>query len=158
TECGAISYASLRETGDPASFGRPGINVEVRVADDDDRDVPVGEVGEILVRPKVANALYQGYWRKPEATIEAWRNLWHHTGDYGRMDDDGFITFVDRKKDAIRRRGENVSSVEVEIAIQRHPKVAEVAVHAVPSEISEDDIKACIVVVPGDAPTPDELF
>ena len=102
--------------------------------------------------------MYLGYWRKPDATIEAWRNLWHHTGDQGRMDDEGFITFVDRKKDAIRRRGENVSSVEVEIAIQRHPKVAEVAVHAVPSEISEDDIKACIVVVPGDAPTPDELF
>ena len=158
TEGGAITFNALSEERKYGTIGKPSPFYDLRLVDDDDKEVARGEVGEIAIRPREPYGMYLGYWRKPEATIEAWRNLWHHTGDQGRMDDDGFITFVDRKKDAIRRRGENVSSVEVEIAIQRHPKVAEVAVHAVPSEISEDDIKACIVVVPGDAPTPDELF
>ena len=158
TEGGAITFCALSEERKPGTIGKPSPFYDLRLVDDDDQEVARGEVGEIVIRPRKPYGMYLGYWRKPDATIEAWRNLWHHTGDQGRMDDDGFITFVDRKKDAIRRRGENVSSVEVEIAIQRHPKIAEVAVHAVPSEISEDDIKACIVVVPGEAPTPEELF
>ena len=159
TECGAISYGRLTDPGDPASVGSPGINVDVRVVDDDDdREVESGELGEVVVRPKSPNALYQGYWRKPEATVEAWRNLWHHTGDYGRMNETGELFFVDRKKDALRRRGENVSSIEVEIAITQHPKIAEAAVHAVPSPMTEDDVKACLVLAPGESVTPDELF
>ena len=92
-------------------------------------------------------------------TLRTFRNLWHHTGDYGRMDAEGFVTFVDRKKDALRRRGENVSSMELEAAIRRYPAIAEVAVHAVESAATEDDIKACVVPQAG-APelTPDELF
>jgi crotonobetaine/carnitine-CoA ligase len=159
TECGAITYARLSERRNLGSIGRPAPYFDVRLHDDDDDAVPVGEIGEIVVRPKVANALYLGYWRKAEATIEAWRNLWHHTGDYGRADSDGFITFVDRKKDALRRRGENVSSQELERAIAGHPKLAEAAVHAIPSPMTEDDIKACIVLASADDPvTPDELF
>ena len=156
TEGGAITFCALSEERKPGTIGKPSPFYDLRLVDDDDQEVARGEVGEIVIRPREPYGMYLGYWRKPDATIEAWRNLWHHTGDQGRMDDDGFITFVDRKKDAIRRRGENVSSVEVEIAIQRHPKIAEVAVHAVPSEISEDDIKACIVVI--EEPTPEELF
>ncbi|TMK50003.1 MAG: ATP-dependent acyl-CoA ligase [Actinobacteria bacterium] len=156
TESGAITFCALSEERKPGTIGKPSPFYDLRLVDDDDQEVARGEVGEIVIRPREPYGMYLGYWRKPDATIEAWRNLWHHTGDQGRMDDDGFITFVDRKKDAIRRRGENVSSVEVEIAIQRHPKIAEVAVHAVPSEISEDDIKACIVVI--EEPTPEELF
>ena len=159
TECGAITYARLSERRNLGSIGRPAPYFEVRLHDDDDREVPTGEIGEIVVRPRVANALYLGYWRKPEATVDAWRNLWHHTGDYGRADADGFITFVDRKKDALRRRGENVSSQELERAIAGHPKLAEAAVHAIPSPMTEDDIKACIVLANADDPvTPDELF
>jgi crotonobetaine/carnitine-CoA ligase len=91
--------------------------------------------------------------------VRTFRNLWHHTGDYGRMDADGFVTFVDRKKDALRRRGENVSSMELEAVILRHPGIAEVAVHAVESAATEDDIKACVVPRPDQAElTPDELF
>jgi len=156
TEGGAITFCALSEERKPGTIGKPSPFYDLRLVDDDDQEVARGEVGEIVIRPREPYGMYLGYWRKPDATIEAWRNLWHHTGDQGRMDDEGFITFVDRKKDAIRRRGENVSSVEVEIAIQRHPKIAEVAVHAVPSEISEDDIKACIVVI--EEPTPEELF
>ncbi|MGZ4190683.1 MAG: AMP-binding protein [Actinomycetota bacterium] len=158
TEGGAICFSALSEDRKPGTIGRASPYYDLRLVDGDDRDVPVGEVGEIVIRPKEPYGMYLGYWRKPDATIEAWRNLWHHTGDQGRMDADGFITFVDRKKDAIRRRGENISSVEVEFAIQQHPKIAEVAVHAVPSEISEDDIKACIVLAAGAETGPEELF
>jgi crotonobetaine/carnitine-CoA ligase len=159
TECGAITYARLSERRNLASIGRPAPYLDVRLHDDDDREVTVGEIGEIVVRPKVPNAMYLGYWRKPDATVDAWRNLWHHTGDYGRADTEGFITFVDRKKDALRRRGENVSSQELERAIAGHPKLAEAAVHAIPSPMTEDDIKVCVVLASADEPvTPDELF
>ena len=158
TECGAITYARLSDERNLGSIGKPAPYLEVRLFDDDDMEVSVGEIGEIVVRAKVPQALYLGYWRKPEATIETWRNLWHHTGDYGRADDNGWITFVDRKKDALRRRGENVSSQELERAIAGHPQIVEAAVHAIPSPMTEDDIKACIVVEPGQDVKPDELF
>ena len=158
TECGAIAYSRLSEPRNLASIGRAAPFYDVRLFDDDDREVPTGEVGEICVRPKVPYATYLGYWRDPEATIESWRNLWHHTGDCGRIDADGFITFVDRKTDALRRRGENVSSQELERAIATHPKIAESAVHAVPSPMTEDDIKACIVLEAGAETSPDEVF
>ena len=102
--------------------------------------------------------MFEGYYRNPEATLSMWRNLWFHTGDLGRMDAEGNLAFVDRKKDYLRRRGENVSSFELEQAIMLHPKVAEVAVHAVPSEVAEDDVKACIVVRPGASLDPVELM
>jgi crotonobetaine/carnitine-CoA ligase len=84
--------------------------------------------------------------------------LWHHTGDYGRADRDGFIFFVDRKNDAVRRRGENVSTLELEAAIAVHPGIAEVAVHAVPSDATDDDIKVCVVLAEGENISPAELF
>jgi crotonobetaine/carnitine-CoA ligase len=158
TETGAIAYSRISEPRNLSSLGRPAPYFDVKLFDDEDGEVPVGQIGEIVVRPKVPNAIYQGYWRNPQATNETWRNLWHHTGDYGRADADGFITFVDRKKDALRRRGENVSSIEVEKAIVAHPKIAEAAVHAVPSEMSEDDIKACLVLDAGQTVEPTELF
>jgi carnitine-CoA ligase len=158
TECGAIAYSALSDERDPASVGVPAPYFEVRVVDDDDGEVPAGAVGEIVVRPKVPNAMYLGYWDRPEATLESWRNLWHHTGDYGRLAEDGTLTFVDRKKDALRRRGENVSSVELERAIAAHPDVAEAAVHAVPSDLTEDDIKVCLVLEPGRTAEPAALF
>jgi carnitine-CoA ligase len=158
TECGALCYSPIDEPGKRGTLGRPSPLYDLRIVDDDDTEVPTGDVGEIVVRPKVNHALFQGYWRKPEATAEIWRNLWHHTGDFGRADADGYVTFVDRKKDALRRRGENVSSVQLESAIVGHPKIAEAAVHAIPSRMGEDDIKACLVVAPGEKLTPDELF
>ena len=159
TECGAITYARLSQPRNLGSIGKPAPYLDVRLYDDDDREVPTGEIGEIVVRPRVPNALYLGYWRKPDATLDTWRNLWHHTGDYGRADAEGFITFVDRKKDALRRRGENVSSQELERAIAGHAKIVEAAVHAIPSPMTEDDIKVCIVLANADDPvTQDEAF
>jgi crotonobetaine/carnitine-CoA ligase len=102
--------------------------------------------------------MFGGYWNNPDATAQTVRNGWHHTGDNGRRDADGHLYFVDRKKDSLRRRGENVSSMELERAILAHPAVAAVAVHAVASPLGEDDIKACIVLARERPPELDELF
>jgi carnitine-CoA ligase len=158
TECVPMTCTPMSVPRNPDSDGGPAPDIDLVLLDDDDREVGVGEVGEICIRPRERYAMFRGYWRKPEATLEAFRGLWYHTGDYGRRDQEGFISFVDRKKDALRRRGENVSSMELETAILQHPKVAEVAIHAVPSELTEDEIKACIVVAPGEQLTPEEAF
>lgn len=102
--------------------------------------------------------MFQGYWGKPEATVAAARGLWHHTGDNAVADADGYLTFADRKKDSMRRRGENVSSIELERAILEHGSVAAVVVHAVPSPLGEDDIKACVIPAEGAEIDPAELF
>ena len=158
TECVPATYSVPGGSRNRASAGKPASHLEVKLVDDEDREVSVGEVGEIVARPRVPYAMYGGYWNKPVETVDAWRNLWHHTGDYGRADEDGFISFVDRKKDALRRRGENISSMELEMAIIQHPQILEAAVHAVPSDLLEDDVKACIVVAPGQTVEPAELF
>lgn len=158
TECVPITYSRPDGPRNRASAGRPAAHLDVRLVDDNDYEVPVGEIGEIVARPRTPSAMYVGYWNKPADTVKAWRNLWHHTGDYGRADAGGFISFVDRKKDALRRRGENISSMELEVAILRHPNIAEAAVHAVPSGLLEDDVKACVVLTPDAEVQPAELF
>ncbi|MGE4323095.1 MAG: AMP-binding protein [Sphingobium sp.] len=135
----------------PGTCGRVRPGVEVRLVDENDCEVPVGEVGEMIVRadhPWVMNA---GYNRNPEATAKAWRNGWFHTGDVFRQDADGDFYFVDRQKDALRRRGENISSWEVERELNSHPAVRESAVIGVPSEYGEDDVMAVIEPVEGHA-------
>jgi crotonobetaine/carnitine-CoA ligase len=158
TEALIPAMSSLSDERRPGTAGRLTPYFDLRLVDDGDREVPLGEVGEIVVRPKGPDGMFRGYWKKAEATAAAWRNLWHHTGDSGRLDADGYLTFVDRKKDSLRRRGENVSSLELEAAIRACPGVLAVAVHAVPSAMSEDDIKACVVPAPGAELNPDELF
>ena len=100
----------------------------------------------------------RGYHGMPEATAAAWRNGWFHTGDAFTVDDDGNYYFVDRIKDAIRRRGENISSFEVEALVNQHPDVVESAALAVPSEYSEDEVKVCVVLSDGAAVTHEELI
>lgn len=123
--------------------------VEVRLVDRNDCEVPVGEIGEMLVRTERPWAMNSGYNANPDATAEAWRNGWFHTGDAFRRDEDGYYYFVDRVKDAIRRRGENISSFEVETEVCRHPAVREAAAIAVPSEYSEDEVMVVVAPVPG---------
>ncbi|MBK5287351.1 MAG: AMP-binding protein, partial [Acidimicrobiia bacterium] len=151
-----LTEASLIAALDPGTPNRAGAcgqpnthQFEVRLVDDDDVDVPIGEMGEIICRPTGPNMMFAGYWNRPEATLATMRNLWFHTGDLGRLDDDGYLYFVDRKKDAMRRRGENISSFEMEKAVLGHDAVQDVAVHAVPSPLGEDDIKVTLVVRPG---------
>jgi crotonobetaine/carnitine-CoA ligase len=146
SECWPVLLGDPRGSRRPGSMGKVTPGLDVRIVDDNDVEVPVGQPGEIVVRPTEPFRLFSGYWNQAEVTVLTFRNLWHHTGDQGRIDEDGYFWFVDRKKDSLRRRGENVSSIEVEQAILKHPAIANVAVHAVPSELSEDDIKACIVL------------
>jgi len=129
-----------------------------RLVDDEDGDVPVGTPGEIVVRPRFPHVMFESYVGRPAETLAQFRNLWFHTGDLGRFDDDGHLSFVDRKKDAIRRRGENISSFEVERSVLAHPAVGECAAHAVASALSEDDVKICVVVKPGEGLTPEGLW
>jgi crotonobetaine/carnitine-CoA ligase len=112
TECAPVTIAAPAGPRRRSSAGRPAPWLDVRLVDDDDVEVPTGEVGEIVVRPLEPDSLFQGYWGRDAETVATFRNLWHHTGDCGRIDADGFVTFVDRKKDALRRRGENVSSMD----------------------------------------------
>jgi crotonobetaine/carnitine-CoA ligase len=138
---------------------RPGPpHYECRVVDEHDELVPPGVVGELVVRsgdPWVINA---GYWGMPEKTAEAWRNGWFHTGDGFRYDEDGNYYFVDRMKDAIRRRGENVSSFEVEAGVNQHPAVQESAAVGVPSELGEEEIKIVVVPLPDEEVDPKDLI
>lgn len=133
----------------PHTCGTPRDGVEVRLVDGNDCEVPRGEIGELIVRTELPWALNHGYFGNPEATVEAWRNGWFHTGDAFRQDEQGNFFFVDRFKDAIRRRGENVSSFEVESEVLAHPFVAEAAAVAVPSELSEDEILIAVSLVDG---------
>jgi len=139
------------------SAGEPRPEMQVAIMDDDDFQLPTGEVGEICLRASLPWIAAQGYYNMPEATLAAYRNLWFHTGDRGYFDKDGYLYFVDRKKDAIRRRGENISSWEVEQIIGRHQAVAEVAVFAVQAEMSEDEVMAVVVLREGMALTAADL-
>jgi crotonobetaine/carnitine-CoA ligase len=131
------------------SAGKSSMTYDVIIGDELDRPCPPDVPGEILVRSKHPWALFTEYHHNPEATVEAWRNLWFHTGDRGRMDADGFLFFIDRMKDCIRRRGENISSWEIESCINTHPDVVESAAYGVSSELSESDVMVAVVTRPG---------
>jgi crotonobetaine/carnitine-CoA ligase len=127
------------------TMGRPFDHLTIEIHDENDDPVLPGVPGEIVARPNSPYAIMQGYWRQPEATLEAWRNLWFHTGDLGKFTETGELVFIDRVKDSMRRRGENISSFEVERAVQAHPDVAECAAYPVPSEATEDDVMVAVV-------------
>ncbi|HSV83170.1 MAG TPA: AMP-binding protein [Ramlibacter sp.] len=141
----------------PGSCGQAITGYDVRVVDEFDNELPPGTVGEIVARPQRAFLGTTGYYRNPEATLELFRNFWIHTGDLGRMDEDGYFHFVDRRKQAIRRRGENISSFEVEAVINAHPAVLESCVVGVPSELGEEEVKAVVVLRPGQALSAEDL-
>ena len=138
--------------------GKPRAGVFARVVDENDCELPPGEIGELVLRTDCPWAMNSGYYKNPEATAKAWRNGWFHTGDGFRTDADGNFYFVDRMKDAIRRRGENISSYEVEAEVLAHPDVNECAVVAVKSEVSEDEVLAVVAPVPGKTVDPAELL
>ncbi len=147
------------------AFGKPFGGLEARVVDDADRDAPRGAGGELLVRwsgpegPR--HGFFSGYLKDERATEEAWRGGWFHTGDVVRQDGDGMLYFVDRKKNIIRRSGENIAAAEIEAVIQAHDEIAQVAVLAVPDEVREEEVMACLVPMPGvaaDAALADRIF
>jgi crotonobetaine/carnitine-CoA ligase len=147
------------------AFGKAGRGLEARVVADQDREVPRGTEGELLVRwggsegPR--HGFFSGYLKDDKATEDAWRGGWFHTGDVVRQDGDGMLYFVDRKKNIIRRSGENIAAAEIEAVIQAHDDIAQVAVLAVPDEVREEEVMACLVPMPGvaaDAALADRIF
>ncbi len=138
--------------------GKPVSGIEVRVVDANDCEVAPGETGELIVRTDRPWAMNHGYYGNPEATAEAWRNGWFHTGDAFRYDEENNFYFVDRIKDAIRRRGENISSFEVESEVTAFPSVGEAAAIAVPSEFGEDDVMIVVAPATGQELDPTALF
>jgi carnitine-CoA ligase len=157
TEAAPLTSLPPDEDGPPGSAGRADPGFDVRIFDDEDRELPAGEVGEIVARPRHPGAMFDGYWEQPAQTLAVMRNLWFHTGDLGRLDGDGYLYFVDRKKDYLRCKGENVSSFELERTFLAHPALTEVAVHAVPSALGEDDLKLTAVLRSGVEVTEEEV-
>jgi fatty-acyl-CoA synthase len=151
--CVLMGEDAIRKQG---SVGKPIVNVEARVVDFDVRDVPQGEVGEIVYR---GPTVMQGYWNKPEANDEAFHGGWFHSGDLVREDEEGYLYVVDRKKDMIISGGENIYCAEVEAVIDAHPKVREVAIVGVPHEKWVETPLAVIAPTdPADPPTTDEVI
>jgi crotonobetaine/carnitine-CoA ligase len=150
---GDFGYVSMLGPNDPrekiGSAGRILPEVSISILDDDDLPVPDGEVGQICLRSNEAWFGRQGYYNLPERWISVIRNLWLHTGERGRIDPEGYLYFDGRSKDLIRRRGENISSVQIENIIRRHPSVADVAVYAVRAEFLEDEVMTSIVCKDG---------
>ena len=162
TECGLPFWCRLSE---PVESGCAGYLAEqwyeACVADPEtDMPLAAGEVGELLVRPKMPGCFFAGYYRMPERTVEAWRNFWFHTGDAARFDEQGRLHYVDRLKDCIRRRGENISAFEVEQVLNTHPAIAESAVIGVRVEGAggEEEVLAVLLPEAGARPDPVELL
>lgn len=150
TEAMVVTCTDVRRPYKAGSSGWARPEVELAVVDDFDRRLPAGAVGELVVRPQTPYTLMNGYWRNPEATVTAFRNLWYHTGDLARIDSDGEVFFLDRKADYLRVRGENISSFEVEAAIVEHPGIAEAAVVGVSSGLDggEEELMAYVILKP----------
>jgi len=158
TDAGVPVYEPLAGERRPGSCGRVIDEFDVAIGGDDGDLLSVGDVGEILIRPREAGTVMSEYFAMPVETLEAFRGLWFHTGDLGRLDEDGYLYFLGRKKDSIRRRGENISAFEVEQIVVSHPAVFEVAAIGVPSELTEEDVKVYVVVRPGQELSAPELL
>ncbi|RBI69870.1 ATP-dependent acyl-CoA ligase [Roseovarius sp. TE539] len=159
TETFAVTLHGPDEPAEKAgASGRARDHVTVTILDDDDNILPAGETGEIGVRPNVPGIMMDGYFRMPEETLKTMSTLWFHTGDRGYLDEDGYLYFVDRKKDAIRRRGENISAYELEMIVCSHTAIREAAAVAVPSELGEDDVLVCLVLETGASFDPAEII
>ena len=157
TEVGLIMAPTPGEARRTGSCGRIGPLWQAELHDAHGVAVPVGASGELVVRPRAPDALMRGYWAMPDATLAALRDQWFHTGDVMRQDADGHFYFVGRTKDMVRRRGENISAAEVEQGLETHPAVQEAAVFGVPSELTEEEVMACVVRQPGAALAAAEL-
>jgi crotonobetaine/carnitine-CoA ligase len=139
------------------SFGKPRGYFDARIVDPDDRELPSNKVGQLVLRPLQPYIMFEGYYKMPEKTLETFRNLWWHTGDLAYKDDEGYFYFVGREKDMIRRGGENISALEVEVVAISHPDVKECAAVAVESDIWGEEVKIVIIPKEGRKIKPEEL-
>ena len=145
TEGSRLTMVDPDETPPETCAGRVADEFEMMIFDENDQPVADGQVGEIVCRPRQPHVMFEGYWRRPDETAKVWRNLWMHTGDLGRIEG-GYLFFMDRRKDYLRCRGENVSSFELERTFVGHPAIKEIAIHAVGAQDAEDEIKATVVL------------
>ncbi|MET0816088.1 MAG: AMP-binding protein [Solirubrobacteraceae bacterium] len=157
TDVGVPVYQPLDAPRVPGSCGRPIAAYDVRLAGDDGAEVAAGVPGEILVRPREPGLANAGYFGMPEATAAAWRDGWFHTGDLATRDAGGNLFFAGRRKEVIRRRGENISALEVEEVVLDHPDVLDAAAYGVPSELSEEEVMVAVVPRPGRSVDPADL-
>lgn len=157
TECGHIATTSPDDPRRWQASGKAVPQFEIDIVDDGDEPVGRGHAGELVVRPRRPWVMFSGYHNEPAITQRAVTNLWFHTGDLAMVDDDGYLHWLDRKKDAIRRRGEMISSSEVERIVLEHPSVAECAAVGVAAELGEEEIKLVVVARSGHELDPHEL-
>ncbi|MFJ2690083.1 AMP-binding protein [Pseudomonas sp. NPDC087336] len=157
TECAIVTMLPFGDPYKPNCAGKRCDSFDIRVVDDNDVELPYGTPGELIVRPLKPHVMFEGYWNRPADTLKVMRNMWFHTGDIGMIDEEGFFFFLDRKKDYMRRGGENISSYEMEKTFAAHPQIEDVAVHAVFSELSEDEVKVTAVLRPGSSVTEEQL-
>ena len=137
---------------DTRAFGKPGATFEARIVDEEGKEVARGTPGELVVRcsgPDPRDGFFRGYLKDPEATAKAWAGGWFHTGDVATQGDDGMLYFVERKKNIIRRSGENISAAEVENGILEHSAIAKVTALAIEDELRDEEVMACVVLRPG---------
>jgi crotonobetaine/carnitine-CoA ligase len=146
----------INTTGRVGSVGKPAAGSEFRVVDADDRTLPPGKLGQLLFRHAAGQVTR--YNNLAEATAEAYRGGWFHSGDLAEMDADGFFYFRGRMKEAIRRRGENISAWEIESVIDQHPQVRESAAFGIPSELGDEDVAIAVVLQPDEKLAPEELL
>jgi crotonobetaine/carnitine-CoA ligase len=157
TDAGVPMYHPVNEPRRQGSCGRPIAQYDVRLFDENGGEMPVGTVGEIVVRPNEPSLMSDGYYGMPAATLESRRDGWFHTGDLARRDADGYFYFVGRRTDSIRRRGENISAFEVEEVVKLHPAVLDAAAFGVPSDLTEEDVMVAVVPRPGNHVDPGQL-
>jgi carnitine-CoA ligase len=146
----------MNDVGRVGAMGKPVADLEFRVVDEDDNPLPPGEMGELIFRHPQGQLTH--YHKLPEATEKAYAGGWFHSGDLAVMDEEGFFYYKGRKKESLRRRGENISAWEIESVVNQHPDVLETAVYAVPSELGEDEVKLEVVLKPGVSLAPEELL
>jgi len=156
TEVGFPCILQLGKGSPDDLCGPPGDDFEVRIFDDDDKELPEGEVGEIVCRPKSPDIIFKGYYRQEDKTLESWRNLWFHTGDLGYMKQGGLV-FKERRSESIRRAGEFVPIDHTEDVLRAHPRVKDAAICGVQSEVGEQDVKASVVLKEGETLEPEDL-
>lgn len=146
TEAGAMIYTPQDEPRRPGSCGKAVGPFDVALLDPEGFEVLAGQAGELALRPREPSLIMSGYYGMPQATLAAFRDLWFHTGDLLKRDADGFLYYVGRNKDMVRRRGENIAAAEVEMLVEQHPDVLACAVYGVPSEMTEEEVMACVVL------------
>ncbi len=157
TESSLLTSLAPGVPAKPGSSGMRNDDFDVRIFDENDNEVAPNVAGEIVCRPRKPHVMFEGYWGRPADSYKLMRNMWFHTGDIGKFDEEGYFYFVDRKKDYLRRRGENISSFEMETAFRAHPGIEDVAVHAVFSDVGEDDVKVTAVLKAGATLSEEEL-